>query len=435
MPEAPARAGGGRLPLAYLTMAAAAFVAAAAAVPWLAPELAGHYYQPRVLALTHLVTLGWITLTIMGASYQLVPVLLARPLWSERLAWVQLAIVVVGATGMVSHFVIGDWRGLVWAAGLMALGVLVHLVNLGLSIRGLGRWTIEAAMMVFALVGLGLTILAGLALGLDHVRPFLPWPFFPRLHAHFHLALLGWVLPMVVGVASRVYPMFLLGPRPGWRLVAVQLAGLAVGVPLVVIGILGNAAVLAVGAAAMAMTVGSHLWGVVGIARARRRPQLDWALGLVLAGTAFLLPAALLGLAFVSGAAEGPRFGAAYAALALGGWASLTIAGMMLKIVPLLVWYRVYGSRAGREPVPTPVQLSSPTAERLAGMLLIAGVTAVSGALFVGDADGIRLAGLILAAGATAFAVALAHVLLHLRSPRSRSVAPGVGRARPRAGR
>ena len=74
------------LPLAYLCTAGVAFVLAAAAVPWLSAELAGHYYQPRILALAHSVTLGWITLTIMGASFQLIPIVLERALWSERLA-------------------------------------------------------------------------------------------------------------------------------------------------------------------------------------------------------------------------------------------------------------------------------------------------------------------------------------------------------------
>ena len=36
-----------------------------------------------------------------------------------------------------------------------------------------------------------------------------------------------------------------------------------------------------------------------------------------------------------------------YGVLALGPWASLTIVGMLLKIVAFLVWYRVYGPRAG----------------------------------------------------------------------------------------
>jgi hypothetical protein len=55
------------LPLGFLGVAALAFVAAGCALPWLAVDLTGHYYHPHILALTHTLTLGWITLTILGA--------------------------------------------------------------------------------------------------------------------------------------------------------------------------------------------------------------------------------------------------------------------------------------------------------------------------------------------------------------------------------
>jgi hypothetical protein len=61
------------LTLAYLASVALAFAVAACSLPWLASDLAGHYYHPRVLALTHTITLAWITLTIMGASFQFDP--------------------------------------------------------------------------------------------------------------------------------------------------------------------------------------------------------------------------------------------------------------------------------------------------------------------------------------------------------------------------
>ena len=187
------------LPIAYLAAAALWFVLAAVAVPVLATELAGHYYHPRIQALTHTVTLGWITLTIMGASYQLVPIVLERPVWSERLARWQLGLIVAGIVGMVGHFFIAAWSGLLWAAGLVVLAIAAHVVNLGLSLRGLRRWTFTALLVAGALVGFGLTGVAGVALAVDRVWPFLPDARFPILHAHFHLALLGWVLPMAVG--------------------------------------------------------------------------------------------------------------------------------------------------------------------------------------------------------------------------------------------
>ena len=107
------------LPLRYLVAAAIAFLVATGGVSWLASELAGHYYHPRIMALTHTVALGWITLAIVGASYQLIPIVLERPLWSERLARWQFWILVLSIAGMVGHFYLGTWLGLLAAAALL----------------------------------------------------------------------------------------------------------------------------------------------------------------------------------------------------------------------------------------------------------------------------------------------------------------------------
>src|SRR5262245_24851166 len=129
MITAPGRGPSVLLPLRYLVTAAGAFTLAALSLPWLAGELAGHYYQPRILALTHLVTLGWITLTIMGASYQIVPIVLERPIWSERLGRWQFLLLAFGVAGMVGHFLIAEWSGLVWGAGFVALGAIAYFAN------------------------------------------------------------------------------------------------------------------------------------------------------------------------------------------------------------------------------------------------------------------------------------------------------------------
>src|SRR3990170_3489877 len=161
----PPRPGGGvpsvTLPLRYMVAAAVAFVLAAAGTVWLASELAGHYYQPRVVALTHTVTLGWITLTIMGASYQLIPIVLERPVWSERLARWQFLILLAGVSGMIAHFYIGTWPGLALAAGVVALGATLHLINAPASLRGVRTWSFTQRLLAVALSGLALTVLFG----------------------------------------------------------------------------------------------------------------------------------------------------------------------------------------------------------------------------------------------------------------------------------
>ncbi len=260
------------MPLRYLVLSAAAFVLAAPGVAWLAPELAGHYYHPHVVALTHVVTLGWITFAIMGASYQLIPIVLGRRIWSERLARWQFWLLLLGVSGMVAHFYAATWPGLVLAAGLFAAGVVLHLMNVALTLRGFDRWDFTARLIVLAYAGLALTVVFGLLLGGDRVVKVLPGDFFATLHAHVHLALLGWVMPMVLGVAARVYPMFLLAPEPrGWP-ERLQFWGLAIGVPAVTLGLLLrvpaaeiSGALAVTGAACGPSRAGSSRWpGVAG---------------------------------------------------------------------------------------------------------------------------------------------------------------------------
>jgi hypothetical protein len=403
------------LPLAYLLVAATAFVLASVGVVVLAPALAGHYYEPRVLAWTHMVTLGWITLAIVGATYQVVPLVLEAGLWSERLARWQLGLFVAGIVGMVSHFWIGHWSGLVWAAVLVVVAVALHVANLALTMRRVARWTFSARLMAAGLVGITATTLFGAALGAGKLWPGLGGELFASLHAHVHLGLLGWVLPMVIGVAARVYPMFLVAREPsGWP-GRVQLAGIGAGAPAVVLGLVfGQAAAVVTGALAMAVAVVAHLAWIVEMLRARRRGTIDTALRFALTGAAFLVPATVLGLALATGTRAGPRVALAYAVLAFGGWISLTIVGMMLKIVPFLVWYIAYGGLVGRDDVPPLGAVSAPAAAGVAYGLLVPGVAALTLAVGWGDVAAIRVAGAVVAAGALAFAASIARMLTHV---------------------
>jgi hypothetical protein len=106
--------------------------------------------------------------------------------------------------------------------------------------------------------------------------------------------------------------------------------------------------------------------------------------------------------------------------VALGGGVSLTIVGIVLKIVPFLVWHRVYAPRVGRMPLPSVGELSWSRAERVGCALLTTGTVALAVAGGAGDARWIRAAGLVLTAGALAFAAALS-TSLRLLAARGRA--------------
>jgi hypothetical protein len=185
-------------------------------------------------------------------------------------------------------------------------------------------------------------------------------------------------------------------------------------VPALVLGVLGVPRLAAAGALAVAIAAGAHGVWIIELARRRRRPTLDWGLRLVLTAPLFLVPACGIGLALAFGWLSGPRAALGYAALLLGGWVSLTIVGMSLKIVPFLVWYRVYAPQAGRRPVPALTALSWPAAERIVYVLLVGGMASLAAALALGEVPAIRAAGITVALGAVAFGAALVRVLRHL---------------------
>ena len=146
----------------------------------------------------------------------------------------------------------------------------------------------------------------------------------------------------------------------------------------------------------------------------------------------FLLPAVVLGGSLALGVLAGPRAALAYAVVAFGGWISLTIVGMMLKIVPFLVWYRTYAPRAGREP------RAHARAARLAAggsarptRCSRAELRRWRAPSLLGSESWTRGAGIVLALGALAFVAALGRVLGHLRGERPRRAE---ARARWRAG-
>ena len=68
----------------------------------------GFFYAPELLAITHLVTVGFITAIAMGILVRLVPMVFGVEVASRRLALVQFALHLVGAAGMISHFLLGS---------------------------------------------------------------------------------------------------------------------------------------------------------------------------------------------------------------------------------------------------------------------------------------------------------------------------------------
>src|SRR5262249_36242933 len=161
------------------------------------------FYHSWMVAIVHLVTLGWITFSILGAIYIVGPVALGMPLPPRRGDYWAYACALIGVIGMVAHFWIQEFGGMAWSAATGTLGILYVSSRI---LRGLKAATVPAAVklhLAFACVNVALAASAGILLGFDKAYHFLPGFVLANVFAHAHLAAIGWATMMVVGVAYR----------------------------------------------------------------------------------------------------------------------------------------------------------------------------------------------------------------------------------------
>ena len=98
-----------RVVVPFYVYGALSFLAACLLLLLSTDAFGGHPFQPRLLAITHLMALGWGVMIILGASHQLVPVLIEGALFSEKLAYGSFALAALGIPLLVYGFSGSTW--------------------------------------------------------------------------------------------------------------------------------------------------------------------------------------------------------------------------------------------------------------------------------------------------------------------------------------
>lgn len=125
--------------------------------------LSGYHYNQHIIAVTHLITLGFAASVVMGAMYQLVLVALETRLHSERLARWNFPLHLGGFAGMTWMFWVGNVEQVGHFGSVLALGVGLFVYNLIRTLATIPRWNVIAGAVASALFWLGATVLLGLA--------------------------------------------------------------------------------------------------------------------------------------------------------------------------------------------------------------------------------------------------------------------------------
>ena len=120
------------LPVLYYGAAHVALALAFGAVALDPRGVSGFFYHPRMLGVVHLVTLGWITASILGSLYLVGPIALRIWIPAAKLDYTAFVLVLIGIAGMVAHFWIQDDSGMAWSAGTVGAGIMavgVHVIR------------------------------------------------------------------------------------------------------------------------------------------------------------------------------------------------------------------------------------------------------------------------------------------------------------------
>ncbi|MFI5183468.1 MAG: hypothetical protein ACHQNV_03645 [Vicinamibacteria bacterium] len=348
------------VPLLYFSFAHLCLAAAFAELALQPASLSGFFYHPRMLAVVHLVTLGWISASILGAIYVVGPLAFRMPLPARAADYVAFVGFAIGVLGMVSHFWMDIPAGMAWAAGLVACTMSY------VAMRALSRLVdapvpFEARLpMALAFVNVIAAAGAGVLVAVDKVSPLLTVNHLDAVFAHAHLAALGWATMMVMGAGYRILPMILPAAMPRGPWVYASALLLEAGVLGLFWSFFHGDRGLPICATLAVAGIGTFLSRVVWMLRNRRPapPDLrrpDWSVAHAVQALACLVATCGLGLYLAVAERSDTTLALAlvYGVLGLVGFLSQIIVAVLGRVLPLFAWLWGFSDREHAESPPS----------------------------------------------------------------------------------
>lgn len=350
----------------------------------------GHYFHSQILAITHIMALGWGTMIILGASHQLVPVVVEGRLYSERLAYLSFSLTAIGIPLLAYSFYIFDMGHLAkWGGRFVLLGILCYLINLAVSISKGKSENVHAIFVLSSVAWLFITAFLGLVLVYSFTYPtLLKHNTLHYLPLHVHAGIVGWFLLLVIGVGSRLIPMFLISKYQNKRLLWLVFFLINVGILLYFFKFyyLKNPWITFL---PVALILTAILLFAVYCLKAygqRIRKQVDDQMKMSLLSVVMMVIPVIILMGIIGFImlfkGENLPLTLAYGFLIFFGWLTAIILGMTFKTLPFVVWNKVYHHQSASGKTPNPKDLFSQSLFRLMSVAYLAGVfTFVTGIL------------------------------------------------------
>ncbi len=358
--------------LPHFVYGALMFLASAIVMLIAAPQLILPYHlNAHMLTLTHTMVLGFISMIIFGSLYQLIPVVMEVKLHSEILAKITFYLFGVGLLILVVSFWeanFGPQQNWLWfeiSGTLILIAVFLFAINTLISAGKTKRKDIGNLFIVTGIVYLTLTVSLAILMIINFAIPFIPVSILDLLKMHLNLGLIGWFLFLVIGVASKLMPMFLIIHKLPEYLLKYAYYLLNLGLIMIVNTFYFYPKTWLIGLSALFIFAGLGLFLYFNYYAFKHRFRKNLDIGMILSKAAFIILTFLLVLSIF--AVVSPDFTASFQfridiALIMTlvfGFLTALILGQTYKTLPFIIWLQKYQAKVGKEKTPLPQELYS----------------------------------------------------------------------------
>lgn len=329
-------------------------------------ELLQAYFNSKLVAITHIAILGWATMIVFGALYQLVPVVFETALYSEKLAKVTFWLTSFSVLFLSYSFWVGAYSTyLTYAAMAMFLSLFLFVINIVLSYKKSKVKNIKSLCIITAIFWLLITEFIGTLIALHFKFNFLSQVHLFYLKIHATVGLVGWFLLLIIGVGATLLPMFLISHNVSTKKLKLSYSFINLGLLTFVLNsfFIQNKFLSKLSIILITIGVLFFILFVFSSYKKRLRKKLDIGMKYsMLAIAALLIPIVLFGIAYFmpdSTTELVNKIIILYGFSVIFGFVTTLILGQTYKTLPFIVWLTKYKKWIGKVKTPLPRQLYS----------------------------------------------------------------------------
>ena len=353
----------------HFLLGAISFLVAAVFIVFNYEAFLGYHLSGPVLSVVHILVLGWVTMIIFGALYQLIPVVMEVKLYSEKLAYTSLAGLVIGLFFLIAAFLGYRFQltnNFIVGGSLIIGAVVLFVVNILTTAISSPKRSISKSYIMASAVYFLLTVLMGLFIVINLSYNLLPVAHNVFLKTHAVIGLVGWFLLLIIGVASKLMPMFLIVHKTREDLLKWGFYLINAGIIIIFVATFFQQVTVFVDVAAFVLILSGLVMFLLfnyDVFSHRMRKKLD--VGMKLSAIGFVMLVFSI-LSFIATYFGNPALGLppgrieiVSGLLLIYGFFTGLILGQTYKTLPFIIWLYNYQAVVGRQKTPLPGDLYS----------------------------------------------------------------------------